>query len=63
MKGIFNIKGIDERFVFQGVHMLFDAIRDRPWLPQEHRHNELVFIGRNLDAEQLKSDFLNCMAA
>ncbi|MBD2186603.1 CobW family GTP-binding protein [Pseudanabaena mucicola] len=62
MKGILNIKGIDERFVFQGVHMLFDAIRDRPWLPQEHRQNELVFIGRNLDAEQLRSDFLNCMA-
>jgi G3E family GTPase len=61
MKGILNIKGIDERFVFQGVHMLFDATRDRLWKPNEHRQNELVFIGRNLDAEKLKSDFLTCM--
>ena len=61
MKGILNIKGIDERFVFQGVHMLFDATRDRAWKPDEHRQNELVFIGRNLDSAQLKSDFLACM--
>jgi G3E family GTPase len=61
MKGILNIKGIDERFVFQGVHMLFDATRDRLWKPNEHRQNELVFIGRNLDSVKLKSDFLACM--
>jgi G3E family GTPase len=61
MKGILNIKGINERFVFQGVHMLFDANRDRLWKPDEHRQNELVFIGRNLDSEKLKSDFLACM--
>ena len=61
MKGILNIKGIDERFVFQGVHMLFDGTRDRLWKPDEHRHNELVFIGRNLNSVQLKSDFLACM--
>ena len=61
MKGILNIKGINERFVFQGVHMLFDATRDRLWKPDEHRQNELVFIGRNLDSEKLKSDFLACM--
>ena len=61
MKGILNIKGIEERFVFQGVHMLFDATRDRLWNPDENRQNELVFIGRNLDSEQLKSDFLACM--
>ena len=46
--------------MFQGVHMLFDATRDRLWHPNEHRKNELVFIGRNLDAEKLKADFLAC---
>lgn len=61
MKGILNIKGIEERFVFQGVHMLFDGTRDRLWKPDEHRHNELVFIGRNLDSVKLKSDFLACL--
>ncbi len=62
MKGILNIKGEDHGFVFQGVHMLFDGTRDRPWKPGETRKNELVFIGRNLDQAKLREDFLACMA-
>ena len=61
MKGILNIAGEDRRFVFQGVHMLFDATRDRPWKKSETRKNELVFIGRNLDQAQLKEDFRACL--
>ena len=62
MKGILNIAGEDERFVFQGVHMLLDGKPDRLWKEGEQRKNELVFIGRNLDEAQLKKDFLACMA-
>ncbi|HIK08520.1 MAG TPA: GTP-binding protein [Trichormus sp. M33_DOE_039] len=62
MKGILNIAGEDNRFVFQGVHMIFDGRPDRPWKASEKRKNELVFIGRNLDEEQLKQDFLACLA-
>ena len=61
MKGILNIAGEDRRFVFQGVHMLFDATRDRPWTKSETRKNELVFIGRNLDEAQIKEDFRACL--
>ncbi|MBW4431064.1 MAG: GTP-binding protein [Pelatocladus maniniholoensis HA4357-MV3] len=61
MKGILNIAGEDCRFVFQGVHMLFDGIRDRPWKAGEIRKNELVFIGRNLDEAKLKEDFRTCL--
>lgn len=61
MKGILNIAGENRRFVFQGVHMLFDATRDRPWKKSETRKNELVFIGRNLDEAQLKEDFRACL--
>ncbi|BAZ05577.1 CobW family GTP-binding protein [Calothrix sp. NIES-3974] len=60
MKGILNIAGEDNRFVFQGVHMLFEGKPDRPWKDGETRKNELVFIGRNLDEVQLKADFLAC---
>ncbi|MBD2361423.1 GTP-binding protein [Anabaena minutissima FACHB-250] len=63
MKGILNIAGEDNRFVFQGVHMILDGRPDRPWKDSENRKNELVFIGRNLDEAQLKQDFLACMAA
>jgi G3E family GTPase len=62
MKGILNIAGEDNRFVFQGVHMILDGRPDRPWKDNEKRKNELVFIGRNLDEAQLKQDFLACMA-
>ena len=61
MKGILSIQGEKNRFVFQGVHMLFDGKADRPWYPQETRKNELVFIGRNLDETQLKEGFLACL--
>lgn len=62
MKGILNLKGDDHRYVFQGVHMLFDGTRDRAWKPGETRKNELVFIGRNLDEAKLREDFLACKA-
>ncbi|PSB10953.1 cobalamin biosynthesis protein CobW [Pleurocapsa sp. CCALA 161] len=61
MKGILNIAGEDERFVFQGVHMLLDGKPDRPWKKGETRKNELVFIGRNLDEAQLREDFKQCL--
>ncbi|HLO84947.1 MAG TPA: GTP-binding protein [Nostocaceae cyanobacterium] len=61
MKGILNIAGEDDRFVFQGVHMIFDGKPDRPWKANETRKNELVFIGRNLDETKLRKDFLACI--
>jgi G3E family GTPase len=61
MKGILTIAGEDLRFVFQGVHMLFDGSADRPWRPGETRRNELVFIGRNLDESALKDGFRACL--
>jgi G3E family GTPase len=61
MKGILNIAMEDRRFVFQGVHMLFDGRADRPWKPDEIRRNELVFIGRNLDEAYLNQAFRECL--
>jgi len=61
MKGILNIAGEDRRFVFHGVHMLFDGKPDRPWKSTETRKNELVFIGRNLDEAELKGNFKACL--
>lgn len=60
-KGIINLAGSDDRLVFQGVHMQFDATRDRPWNDNELRKNQLVFIGRHLDADKLRKGFLGCL--
>ena len=61
MKGILNVGGSDHRYVFQGVHMIFDGKVDRLWKPQEQRKSELVFIGRNLDRKMLESEFQDCL--
>lgn len=60
MKGILSLKDMSQRFVFQGVHMLFDGKPDRPW-GVEPRRNSLIFIGRNLDREQLNEGFRKCL--
>jgi G3E family GTPase len=62
MKGVLSIKGDDRRFVFQGVHMLFDGRPDRPWGKKEQRHNSLIFIGRKLDRAKLEAGFKACLA-
>jgi G3E family GTPase len=61
MKGILNVEGTDKRFVFQGVHMLFDGREDKPW-GKGPRTNALVFIGRKLDREALNAGFRSCLA-
>ena len=60
-KGIINLSGSQERLVFQGVHMQMDATRDRPWKENELRKNQLVFIGRHLDHDQLRDGFRLCL--
>ena len=60
MKGILSFHGAKERYVFQGVHMLFDGRMDRPWREGE-RSNSLIFIGRNLNREQLNAGFNACL--
>ncbi len=61
MKGVISLKGEANRFVFQGVHMLFDGRPDRPWGNNPHR-NQLIFIGRNLDRAALNQGFTSCLA-
>ena len=60
MKGFLSIAGESNRFIFQGVHMIFSGKPDRPWgsLP---RRNQLVFIGRNLDEKEMRKGFEDCL--
>jgi G3E family GTPase len=62
MKGVLSVRGWDQRFVFQGVHMLFDGRPDRLW-GTELRHNKMIFIGRNLDRTALEEGFRACLAS
>jgi G3E family GTPase len=61
-KGILAVRDWDERYVFQGVHMLMDGRADRPW-GDDPRVSKLVFIGRNLDGAELERGLRACLAA
>merc|ERR1711915_775449 len=59
-KGVIAVKGKDEKFVFQGVGMLFDGSFAGKWKAGEKRESRFVFIGKNLDIEFLKAGFEAC---
>jgi len=60
-KGVIAVKGVDEKFIFQGVGMLFSGGFDKTkWRPEEKRESRFVFIGKNLDAEFYREGFNAC---
>jgi len=63
-KGILSVKGMDNKFVFQGVHMLFGGAYsgELMWEKDDKRECTFVFIGRDLDHEALEAGFMNCRA-
>jgi G3E family GTPase len=61
MKGVLAIESFDRRFVFQGVHMMFEGMPDREWKPEEERISKMVFIGRDLDEGVIREGFEHCV--
>ena len=61
-KGIIDVKDNPRRLVFQAVHMILEGDLQREWREGEERYSRMVFIGRNLDAAELKSGFESCAA-
>ena len=59
-KGILALAGSDRRLVIQGVHMMMEGSNLTPWKADEKRISKLVFIGRHLNAEELKKGFAAC---
>uniref|UniRef100_A0A3B1JGW0 COBW domain containing n=1 Tax=Astyanax mexicanus TaxID=7994 RepID=A0A3B1JGW0_ASTMX len=59
LKGIVSVLGKQQKAMLQGVHELYE-LDETPdtWTDGETRVNRLVFIGRNLDGEILKREFL-----
>jgi hypothetical protein len=62
-KGVLAIKGMDRKFVFQGVHMLFGGtFAEETWtVPEGERENLFCFIGKNLDRASLTENFMGCV--
>jgi len=60
-KGVIAVKGRDEKFVFQGVHMLFSGDFAAKW-GDKPRKSVFCFIGKDLKKMNLKQGFMNCIA-
>ncbi|MFG1427705.1 CobW family GTP-binding protein [Roseixanthobacter glucoisosaccharinicivorans] len=55
VKGVLQFAGEPRRYVFHGVHMTLEGRPGRPWRSGEARLSEIVFIGRHLDEDALRS--------
>ncbi|GFH51502.1 hypothetical protein CTEN210_07978 [Chaetoceros tenuissimus] len=64
-KGILSVKGVEQKFIFQGVGMLFNGdFSDMRWgIPEDERENVFVFIGKNLDHDWLRDCFKACIVS
>jgi G3E family GTPase len=60
-KGILAFAGDDDRYVFQGVHMMLEGDHQRKWKDGEKRESRLVFIGRELPEELIRTGFESCI--
>jgi len=62
-KGVLNIRGVDRRVVFQGVHMLMGTDLGSAWKDDEVRESKFVFIGRGMPKDELLAGLTQCVAA
>jgi len=61
-KGIVNVAGAKQRFIFQGVHMYLETAWGAPWAADEERDSRAVFIGRGLNRDMLETGLAGCVA-
>merc|ERR1712125_315338 len=61
-KGVLAVKGMKEKFVFQAIHMLFANSQQGSWAPGEEKICKMVFIGKNLNRDELTAGFSKCLA-
>jgi G3E family GTPase len=62
-KGILAFHDDDDRYVFQGVHMMLEGNHQRKWKEGEPRESRLVFIGRELPEETIRKGFESCIVS
>jgi len=60
--GILAFHDDDDRYVFQGVHMMLEGDHQRKWKEGEKRESRLVFIGRELPEDDIRKGFEKTIA-
>jgi len=62
-KGILSFTDDDDRYVFQGVHMMLEGDHQRKWKDDEARESRLIFIGRELPEQAIRDGFESCIVS
>ena len=62
-KGILAFHDDDDRYVFQGVHMMLEGDHQRKWKEGEPRESRVVFIGRELPEQAIRDGFERCIVS
>jgi G3E family GTPase len=62
-KGVLNIRNVEQRVVFQGVHMLMGSDIGSAWKPGEKRDSKMVFIGRDMPKDVLLDGLAQCVTS
>ena len=57
-----SIAGNPRRALFHGVNNRFTLFWDRLWEKGETRTSQMVFIGKNIDAEAIRFALVKCLA-
>ena len=60
-KGIFYARGFKEKVLFQSVRMLTSMEPTDLWESDDKKMTEYVLIGKNLDEEQFRQGFKDCL--
>jgi len=62
-KGVVSVAGSDRKYAYQGVHEAYEVRESTlAWDPAEPRATRMVFIGRDLDRDQLQEGLSSCLA-
>jgi G3E family GTPase len=62
-KGILSFTDDEDRYVFQGVHMMLEGDHQRKWKEGEPRESRVVFIGRELPEQMIRDGFESCIVS
>jgi len=60
-KGVFHVRGFKEKVLFQSVRMLTSMEPLELWESDSQKMTEYVVIGKNLDEEEFRQGFSNCL--
>ena len=58
-KGVMSIKNDDRKLILQAVNMMMEGEFSGNW-NSDPRQSKLVFIGRRLNLDELRTGFLSC---